>query len=427
MGGRQFGVYAIRYQAAFCGYAAAALGMRTPAYPGLTGRILDDCIRRLLERRAWEYSRHFWHDPSGMPDPVARENIMYSGHLLQLLVLYEAFTGDARYRIDGFDFEWNSERRFHYTTLTLAESIAAQMRSNACGGVACEPGLVFFPCNNHPHIALRMMEGLGQGDWSAERRKWETFALASYRSLFGGGAFKLAYHLPTGTFVPRGHSGLDAWALLWYQPWAENPATARAIWKLAAEHIPADLLLDAVTNEPVIADCCGTINVPAAPTASFLYPAAVACGDTSTAARLRAWLEPRLARSTNDALFLDVNAKYRIGATANAFIGLALESGSDLRALTQQPLPRDLFKRPMLLEIEPSEANVAQACWSEAGDLILEIHAPGPVRLKLANVPAIAAIEGLPPDAWSFEANVLCIGIPPPRHQLVIRAKSSTR
>lgn len=415
IGGRQLGVYSIRYQAAFCGYAAATLGMRTPAYPGLTGRIIDDCIRRLLERRAWEYSRLLWSDPFDMPDPVARENIMYSGHLLQLLVLYEAFTGDDRYNIGGFDFEWTPDRRFHYTTLTLAEGIVAQMRSNVCGGVACEPGFVFFPCNNHPQIALRMMEGLGQGDWSAERRKWEAFALSGYRTMFGGGAIKLAYHLPTGTFVPRGHSGLDGWALLWYQPWAENPDTARAIWNLAAVHIPADLFQDtaATESEPGLSDCCGMINVPAAPTASFLYPAAVACGDTSTVARLRAWLEPRLACSTNDTLFLNVNARYRIGATANVLIGLALENGSDLRALTQQPMPRDFFRRPMLMDVEPTDATVAQACWSGTGELILEIHAHGPVRLKLANVSAIAEIEGLADGTWSFDANVLCIETPP--------------
>ena len=40
---------------------------------------------------------------------------MYTGHLLQLLALYETLTGDTRYWTDGWDFVWTDGRRVQYT------------------------------------------------------------------------------------------------------------------------------------------------------------------------------------------------------------------------------------------------------------------------------------------------------------------------
>lgn len=53
VGGSQHGNYSIRYQAAFTGYAAALLGMRTPAYPYLTERVISNCVSRIADKRAW--------------------------------------------------------------------------------------------------------------------------------------------------------------------------------------------------------------------------------------------------------------------------------------------------------------------------------------------------------------------------------------
>ena len=35
------------------------------------------------------------------------------------------------------------------------------MRVNAAGGVPCEPGLVFFQCQNHAMCGMRLLEALG--------------------------------------------------------------------------------------------------------------------------------------------------------------------------------------------------------------------------------------------------------------------------
>lgn len=413
MGGRQLGVSSIRYQAAFAGYAFAALGQRTPAYPVLAGAGLSNAIALLLDRNAWAYVPHYWKDKPWFPDPVAEENIMYSGHLLQLLVLYETLTGDDRFRRDGFDLVWDETTRFHYTTLTLAETIVRQMRRNACGGVACEPGLVFFPCNNHPQLALLMMERLGWGDWQPERRKWEAFALDSFGAQ-GGGAIKLLYHMPSRAFVPGGHPGLDAWSLLWYQPWASDPGRAEAIWERAARHVDWARYTNLAAAAGVLppradASCCHTEFLPEPVVASFLYPAALACGDPVRAAALKSWLDRYSVIQTNGLAWLEQTGDYRIGATANMALGELLAGGSDLRALVQRPLPPSYWDGPFIIGILPDNARVYRA-YRAGRDLVVDLAAPGEVRLELAHADALAlgSDEGHTP-AWRRDGRMVIL------------------
>jgi len=96
---------------------------------------------------------------------------MYSGYFLHLLAFYEAMTCDARYPTNGFYFVWDEKNRIYYDTIQLAEEIADEMRRSASGGVCCEPGLIFSPCNNHPQVGLLTMESMGLGQWPDERRR----------------------------------------------------------------------------------------------------------------------------------------------------------------------------------------------------------------------------------------------------------------
>ena len=146
MGGSQHGNTSIRYQAAFAGYAAAALGIRTPAYPALTERILSNMVARVAAKRAWRYIRSYWRDESWFPDPCASGNVMYTGHLMMLMALHEALSGSDLYNREGVHLVWDEKNDYRYTTLRLAQVTAAQIRAGR-GGLTCEPGLIFFCCN----------------------------------------------------------------------------------------------------------------------------------------------------------------------------------------------------------------------------------------------------------------------------------------
>ena len=186
IGGTQHGLFAKRYNIAFCGYAAAALGMRGDGDQRRTvGRILGNCIERCLKKDVWAYSmsKNYWGRAPWAPDPCYRENVMYTGHLLQLMALYETFTGDRRYWTNGFDFVWNEKKRVHYDLKKLIDVTVFQMRNGPNGGITCEPGLMFFPCNNHPHVALALFARLGYGDWTKDAQRWEKWALAHFAKL----------------------------------------------------------------------------------------------------------------------------------------------------------------------------------------------------------------------------------------------------
>ena len=336
IGGTQHGLFAKRYNIAFCGYAAAALGMRGNATEReIAGRILGNCVERYLKRDVWAYSmsKKYWGEKPWAPDPCYRENVMYTGHLLQLLALYETFTGDTRCWKDGFDFVWSDEKRIHYTVKKLIDVTVQQMRNGPNGGITCEPGLMFFPCNNHPHIALALFAKLGRGDWTNDARRWEKWALGHYvKPLFGGGSLNLLYHVPSRMFYPRGHSGLDGWSLLWYEPWAADRRTALGLWRSAAAKINWNHIETGTDARKGGMDCCDPVDVPPITVATFLAAAARACDDPATAERLERIASRSLVRR-DGMLYLNVGRDWRIGATANFIISLAYANGASFRRL----------------------------------------------------------------------------------------------
>lgn len=346
IGGSQHGLYAKRYHIAFCGYAAAAVathgllgsggggddaskvsgGARAAERHAAAGRILAHCINRYIRREIWAYSmsRSYWGLKPWAPDPCHRENAMYTGHLLHLLALYESFTGDTRYWTDGWDFTWHDGRCVHYTVQKLIDTTVEQMRCGPNGGVCCEPGLMFFPCNNHFHVAFKIFAALGHGDWSADARRWERWALPHYfRPVFGGGAVKMVWHARSNIAYPRGQNALDGWSLLWYAPWASDRALLRTLWREAAARIDWDALESGEDAPPGSPGCLDPAPMSPFVTATFQAAAARACGDAVTAGRLDAIADRRLVRR-DGLLWLDLDRDWRIGATANRIVSLAL-------------------------------------------------------------------------------------------------------
>ncbi|MBR6587427.1 MAG: hypothetical protein IKK82_08405, partial [Kiritimatiellae bacterium] len=128
-----------------------------------------------------------------------------------------------------------------------------------------------------------------------------------------------------------GHNGLDAWSLLWYEPWASDRRIAVALWNECAKCIDWGMLAKDPDSIKVIANCCDPANVPPITIVSFLAAAARACGDAQTAARLECIADRSLVRK-GGMLYLDVGREWRIGATANRIIALALVNGSNFRS-----------------------------------------------------------------------------------------------
>ena len=338
-GEKQFGIFSMRYHIAFAGYAAAAIGYRNEglakpdeAVRKRVCRVLENCLKRYLQPEVWGYSqsKNYWGRKPWAPDPCYRENVMYTGHLLQLAAFYEQFTGDKRLWTKGFDFVWKG-KRVHYDLKKLIDVTVHQMRKGPNGGLTCEPGLMFFSCNNHPHIALKVLKGLGHGDWSADARRWERWSLGHFRRpLFGGGVFNLVYHVKSGLFYPRGSSGMDAWSLLWYEGWASDRTTALTLWREAADKIDWKRMSDP-SDVNGGRDCNDPEPAPATVTAAFLAAAARACEDAETAERLERAVDAKGLVRRDGMYYLDLNRRWRIGATAQRIVSLAESQGMRFR------------------------------------------------------------------------------------------------
>ena len=335
IGGSQHGLFAKRYHIAFCGYAAAAIGWRGGEVERqVAARILLRCIGRYIRNDVWGYSmsKSYWGRKSWAPDPCYRENVMFTGHLLQLLALYETFSGDKSFWREGWDFVWRDGRSVHYDVEKLIGVTVHQMRHGPNGGVCCEPGLMFFPCNNHPHVALALFSRLGHGDWSGDARRWEKWALRRFRRpMFGGGALNLVWHARSNIMFPRGNNGLDGWSLVWYEPWATDRASALALWNEAAACIDwATLEKPDVATDGEYDPCDPAAGVSQVASAAFLSAAARACDDIATAERLEGITDRNLVRK-DGMLWLDIDREWRVGATAIRIIALTEANGFRFR------------------------------------------------------------------------------------------------
>ena len=79
IGGRQFGLFSTRYNIAFAGYSAAALGIRgNDEQKAVVARILDNSIKRIIKKEVWAYtqSKSYWGKKPWAPDPCYQENVM---------------------------------------------------------------------------------------------------------------------------------------------------------------------------------------------------------------------------------------------------------------------------------------------------------------------------------------------------------------
>ncbi len=196
-GPSQLSFTAIRYHASFTAYAVAAISMRVPVYKELSSHIIDWILQKLLlNPRVFSYSKFYWPDES---NPFKnRENVMWLGHVLHVASLYEMLSNSPKYRqrnsIRVTDID--DPKVVHSTDLSeLALHVAASMSINVTGGMPCEPGLVFFQCQNHPFCAFTLLEGVGafpRNFFDPERMRFQKFACEHFRAPVTSGGLKIA-------------------------------------------------------------------------------------------------------------------------------------------------------------------------------------------------------------------------------------------
>lgn len=121
-----------RYPIAFTSYALACVAKIDPSYKTFCSHYMDKLIQKMKQRVVWED----WIKAGFGPDPMAKHNIMYRGHLNLMYGLYQLTSGDTKY-----------EQDFKALSKALHDEMMQTEKEGKYCGMSCEPDDYFVQCN----------------------------------------------------------------------------------------------------------------------------------------------------------------------------------------------------------------------------------------------------------------------------------------
>lgn len=366
----QLGATSLRYQLAFAGYGCAAMAAKAPAYHELAQRQLHDICERLIDVRTWYYITHYWDYGSNPPDPCLCDNVMYTGHLTQLMCLYELMTGDLRYSESGWDFVWQDGRKTHYTLAKAVERMYDMSVASPGGGICCEPGMVFIVCNDHSAATFLMHDLLHGTNFADANTKWFNWMSKNFRQQTPNcrDYFSVMYYEKLQVFAPISDVGSDAWALAWGYPWFPNTTLAHEGWEQIKKHAdwqsPQPDQLFAKGNR--LLSCCVKATIPLRN--AFLPLVAVQAEGAASpiAKKLLRWFEAEHGKAVDtdgdghdDAYCYDTDKGLRAIVTGNIAAALATD-GDSMRQLFRTSRT-SILAAPTLAHVDYPNVSVRTA------------------------------------------------------------------
>ena len=150
--GEQFhGGTVVRYQLNYLGWALAPYAVNyVPNAPGQIELALRNLVHKQTDLRVWRYWRtlNLIGNLDANPDPLVRDNIMFSGFTGDQINLYEAATGSTIFDEPGsLTFVWEDGRTFAYDHHSWMEAVRRNFDESRLGFFPCEPGWAFAACN----------------------------------------------------------------------------------------------------------------------------------------------------------------------------------------------------------------------------------------------------------------------------------------
>lgn len=184
--GEQFhGGTCVRYQLNYLGWALAAYAVNyVPNASQPMEEVLRNLVLKQTDLRVWGYWRTLnlignWRTD---PDPLVRDNIMFSGFTGDQINMYEAATGSTRFDEPGsLTFVWKDGREFSYDHHSWMEAVRRNFADSRLGFFPCEPGWAFAACNTIGAQALLGYQALhGAPVWSETEDRWRATLLDEY-------------------------------------------------------------------------------------------------------------------------------------------------------------------------------------------------------------------------------------------------------
>jgi hypothetical protein len=163
----QFYISSYRYSIAFSTYMLALQQYhKLPAWREYIQPRMDRLIQKMLMKQVWQFwavrskGVDFLEPLMNTPypeerDPVVNKNIMYSGHLGQMIATYEMLYRDMKWSEPGsIVFKWSDTEQYVYDNHSLQKVMYDQMTNNSYKSIECEPNAVFSECNEHPILSF---------------------------------------------------------------------------------------------------------------------------------------------------------------------------------------------------------------------------------------------------------------------------------
>ena len=160
----QFQPSAIRYQINNLGYALSLANyVRLPAMRGYLHEAQRNLIEKKKEHVVWKYwaLESLWGNFRHEPNPIARDNVMYSGWYAAQIGLFEAATGDGRYAEPGAVTLTASNGTAYVNDYgSIVGTLAANERDSEFCLFPCEPNWIYPLCNNQAALGIRLHDRL---------------------------------------------------------------------------------------------------------------------------------------------------------------------------------------------------------------------------------------------------------------------------
>ncbi len=240
----QFQPSAIRYQINNLGYVLSLANFtKLPAMHGY----LHDAQRNLIEKKkqhcVWKYwaLESLWGNFRHAPDPIGKDNVMYSGWYAAQIGLFEAASGDRRYAVPGaVTLVASNGARYEHDYASIVKVLADNERRSDFCLFPCEPNWIYPFCNNQAALGIKLHDRLhGTSYWTEiedqyRRRLEEEFIDVD-------GHLTLIRSTRTGFSIPGlSSSKEDAILSFWMHPMF--PDIAVRFWEIARHELfePSD-------------------------------------------------------------------------------------------------------------------------------------------------------------------------------------------
>jgi hypothetical protein len=168
----QFQTAAMRYQINFISYALSiATHAYLPAFEGYLAQAQSNLAAKQLDHRVWRYwgLENLWGNLAADRDPIARDNIMFSGFLAAQIAFAKSSTDLTDYDAPGsLQFNHPSGKSYRYSLPEIVERLTQRYRAAPLGLLACEPNWIYPLCNIMTASAIRATDAqFGTRNWDS--------------------------------------------------------------------------------------------------------------------------------------------------------------------------------------------------------------------------------------------------------------------